>query len=881
MSMFQNVQAAAALGQQNAAQQAAMQKWIDGRNDEMYRRYAEKQRQLNQTSREIFNPTFEKMFSQMMEGSAVGEFLATAAGKKRVKVAEAIKMAEMDAQDSIQARMLKGAKSAPFMTIGGQTGPTDQGNTPAGTEAPAGSEVPAKSGEAGDTPPATAKSPSNVRIPKSATPAQAAAIQGVASRSAPERFGYSFPQLKISQNPYGGLIAENAQTGERFVFSEEALGAMGNAIEAENEALRADATMTFARNMRTQSNSDTRFENYTNQIMGDIALRAAIDQGLISREEAAIFFELGVRPTQKELKMLTDGVITRDQLIIKLSEEKYQARRKLNDDEMSFLNSQISYLDKQILSLMRGSSGGDSDYGGSDPAALRMGEGGMPSVVDHEALSKLRNERNNLAMQRSYHAQVNSAMFNHNLHGMSNNLLQGIESGSVDRNALLGIMKIAATDVSAISDPERAMRLLPGEVKNTEEFITKMMPAIMRAGASLGWNMDAGVAKAFTDLYITDVNDRVNQELVRKKQAEEDDRIALQRDLTVADQDYVSQFRQQPAGQETDAPPGTVSGGISTAQAMVDDSLTQEEEDAFVARTPELAALDPETRSEFLAVQRSQLGEEAYRDYIRGNEDSDFGAADLDKQEEAYRGMFDFDAARERDARQRMSKPDADADVEITKDLLDRTETKPIKSPYQVEPLLASLRRRFEPIFKNMIADAKRKQDQSGISYEVEPILVSVKNKLDGLLDNMITNAKQQEEMANRGYEVMPATTKFYNDVAEVVSDITDFLPKPAEQQFESLVEIITDEKTQAALDANMEEAGKLEDLLRYISENNVRGSEERYFRREVENLRESIERMGSASSNYSYYQKAVADLEKAEMALRWIETGQNPYSSK
>ena len=878
MSMFQNVQAAAALGQQNQVAQSRLQSHIDNRNDEMYRRYAESQRQVNQKAREIFNPTLEKMFGQMMEGSSVGEFLATAVGKKRVSVAEAVKMAEMDAQDNIQKRMLEGAKSAPFMTIGGQTGPTDQG------------QPPAEGGEASNSPPATAKSPSNVRIPEGTTPQQAAAIQGVASRTAPQRFGYSFPQLKLSQNPYGGLIAENAQTGERFVFSEEALGAMGSAIEAENEAIRADATMTFAKNIKTQSDSNGRFKDAANLIMGDIALEQARKEGLVSDEHYKMFLALGVRPTQKELEQLRKGLITRDQLMKQLSEEKYQARRKQNDNNISFLSNEIAFHDKQILGFMRGSSGGDSDYGGSDPAALQMSEGGMPSVVDNEALTKARNERNNLAMQRSYYAQANSAMFNHNLHGMSNNLLQGIESGSVDRNALLGIMKIAATDVSAISDPERAMRLLPGEVKNSEEFITKMMPAIMRAGESLGWKMDADTVGAFVDLYITDVNDRVSAEAVRERQAKEDNRIAAQPDLTVAGRDYVDQFRPQPSP-EAAAPPGSVSGGISTASAMDDKSLTQDEMDAYVAGIPELAALDQDTQAEFLAVQRDQLGEEAFRDYIRGNEDSDLGASSQQMRDDASRAAFDFDKAnadakermknsvRERDAGQGMSKPDADADVVITDDLLDRTE--PIKSPYEVEPFAVALRRKFEPIIRNLIADANRKQDQSGLSYEVEPFFVSVQNKLDGLLENMVTNAKQQEEMAGRGYETMPATTKFYNDVANVVSNITDFLPKTSEQQFESLVEIITDRNTQSALDANMEEAGKLEDLLRYISENNVRGSEKQYFRREVENLRESIERMGNSSSGYGYYQKAVKDLEKAEMALRWIETGQNPYSSK
>lgn len=862
MSMFQNVQAAAALGQQNQVAQSRLQSRIDNRNDEMYRRYAESQRQVNQTAREIFNPTLAKMFDQMMEGSATGEFLATAVGKKRVSVAEAVKMAEMDAQDNIQKRMLQGAKSAPFMTIGGQTGPTDQG------------QPPAEGGEASDVPPATAKSPSNVRIPEGTTPQQAAAIQGVASRTAPQRFGYSFPQLKLSQNPYGGLIAENAQTGERFVFSEEALGAMGSAIEAENEAIRADATMTFAKNVRTQSNSNTRFENYTNQIMGDLALREAIDQGLVSREETAIFFELDVRPTQKELKMLTDGRITRDQLIRKLSEEKYQARRKQNDNNISFLSNEIAFHDKQILGFMRGSSGGDSDYGGSDPAALQMSEGGMPSVVDNEALTKARNERNNLAMQRSYYAQANSAMFNHNLHGMSNNLLQGIESGSVDRNALLGIMKIAATDVSAISDPERAMRLLPGEVKNTEEFITKMMPAIMRAGESLGWNMDAGVADAFRNVYITDVDDRVNKELVRKRQAEEDDRIALQRDLTVAGPDYLSQFRQQPAGQETAAPPGTVSGGISTASAMDDKSLTQDEVDAYVAGIPELAALDPDTQAEFLAVQRDQLGEEAFRDYIRGNEDSDLGASSQQMRDDASRAAFDFDKANA-DAKERMKNSVRD-NSQKAEDGVNRTNEVKNDATYGT---MAD--------FEFSLDDAAQKASEvkesanAGSPYDAEPVFVAIKDKINNFLDDMISGAKQQQEMAGRGYETMPESAKFYNNVLDVVSNITDLLPKSPEEQFESLVEVITDRRTQEALDSKMQEATELEDLLRYISENNIRGSQKRYFRREVESMRESIERMGNASSGYGYYQKAVEDLEKAEMALRWIETGQNPYSSK
>ena len=878
MSMFQNVQAAAALGQQNQVAQSRLQSQIDSRNDEMYRRYAESQRQVNQTAREIFNPTLAKMFDQMMEGSSVGEFLATAVGKKRVSVAEAVKMAEMDAQDNIQKRMLEGAKSAPFMTIGGQTGPTDQG------------QPPAEGGEASDVPPATAKSPSNVRIPEGATPQQAAAIQGVASRTAPQRFGYSFPQLKLSQNPYGGLIAENAQTGERFVFSEAALGAMGGAIEAENEAIRADATMTFAKNIKTQSDSNGRFKDAANLIMGDIALEQAHKEGLVSDEHYKMFLALGVRPTQKELEQLRKGLISRDQLMKQLSEEKYQAHRKRNDANMSFLNDQISVLDKQIIALMRGSSGGGNGLGGLD-AGIQMNEIGTQPVIDHAALTAARNERNNFAMQRNYHAQANSAMFNHNLHGVSNNLTgEEIKKGTVDRNTLLGIMKIAATEVSAIADPERAMRLLPGAVKNNEEFITKMMPALMNAAQSLGWQMDSSAANEFATLYIEDVDNRVRLEGLQADLAKHDERMAGQPDRTIGDADYIDQFRPQPP-QEAAAPLGSVSGGISTASAMDDKSLTQDEVDAYVAGIPELAALDPDTQAEFLAVQRDQLGEEAFRDYIRGNEDSDLGASSQQMRDDASRAAFDFDKAnadakermknsvRERDAGQGMSKPDADADVVITDDLLDRTE--PIKSPYEVEPFAVALRRKFEPIIRNLIDDANRKQDQSGLSYEVEPFFVSVRNKLDGLLENMVTNAKQQEEMAGRGYETMPATTKFYNDVANVVSNITDFLPKTSEQQFESLVEIITDRNTQSALDANMEEAGKLEDLLRYISENNVRGSEKQYFRREVENLRESIERMGNSSSGYGYYQKAVKDLEKAEMALRWIETGQNPYSSK
>ena len=559
MSAFQGVQTAANLGQQNFRQQLALDQRLDNRNDEMWDRYAFEKRIVADQAKQLFYPTIEKMFGQAMEAGPIGEFLSTISGESKVRVAEAVKNAEMSAQERIQRRMIdKAMESGPMMSIAGSTTPEQQVQPEMAT-----GPVAPKTGEMGSpyagppepatekTPPATAPRSSDVRIPKSATPQQRDAILSVANRSAnaaaSQRLSYNIPGIDLYPNQLGeGVVARVRSTGKTMIFSDADLRAMQNAVKAENAAIIADSFSTASRNVSKQVVSDAILGENLTQITGRNKRNAALEAGVIDQQTADYMKKYGIIPTEDEWKDLINNHIKIDALIDTVRNRNRNEKSRAIDSQIEENGVLIQALERQLYgNRSSGGSGAGSswDIGGEiEPI------GGAQQQLRQD--SQL-NELNNLKMrQRRLHTQKR-ALYNHNIHGTNSNLgsYATASNKQIDMASMNDLMSLTASRLTGY-DPEAAMRLLPYHITDSEQFMNEFVPALAIEARAAGWHLDENDPADslwWAKQYITHVDESVRIEDVREKLAERDavarkNQEALQ-DLTVADKAYVEGFR--------------------------------------------------------------------------------------------------------------------------------------------------------------------------------------------------------------------------------------------------------------------------------------------------------------------------------------------------
>ena len=151
---------------------------------------------------------------------------------------------------------------------------------------------------------------------------------------------------------------------------------------------------------------------------------------------------------------------------------------------------------------------------------------------------------------------------------------------------------------------------------------------------------------------------------------------------------------------------------------------------------------------------------------------------------------------------------------------------------------------------------------------DVRELIEPTMSKLESWVNDFVRKTQDPK------LELKPQAAKDYDTMMGVIDSVVDLLPMSEEKRFEKLVDVISDRKTQEALDSRMEEAAKLEELLRFMS--NYSQHNDKWDR--LKNLREGQFGRGGVSGDSELGQNI---LDKQKMALQWLETGQNPYKNK
>ena len=872
MSAFQGVQLAANLGQQNFNQQLALDKRLDSRSDEMWDRYAFEKQLVAKQAEQLFYPTIEKMFSQSMEASPAGEFLSTISGESKVRVAEAVKNAEMDAQKRIQQRMIDEAiKSGPMMSIGGTTDPNQQaGDTPPPKTGEQGSPYAGPPEPSEGSPPPTAPRASDVKIPQGATPQQAQAIRNVANRGAnapaSQRFGYNIPGVDLYPNPMGdGMIARFAKTGKTTIYSSEDLKAIQNAIKAENAALIADGFSSASKSASKQLASDMIVGENLNSIMGATARKKALEAGVIDQRTAEFMEQYGILPTEDEWQDLIKNHITLDGLVDKV-------RDRNREERTSAINSQIKANGVEIKALQELLKPG-SGSGGAGGAYDMGGEGGV--IVDGPEQQGRRNlQQDELDFlkkrQNKLHTQSRS-LYNHNIHGADPSLGRYATGNNkqIDMQAMNDLMALTASRITGSTNPEDAMRLLPLQITDSEQFVNEFMPALTIEAKAAGWYVDNQNPLDMAwwgKNYITHVDESVRIESVRKKIAEQDAKalegMAVERDLTAADSDYVSSFRE------------SMGGKPEVTQEQKQDQSSYLAKVVAEQGIPELDESTSMTQGQITDFAKMMGTSDQYaKEYLRRyKEQYGLDTAAMQKYHANLTSGIEQPSDYEGEPTQQsgeISAPVPTTEVSETDRsplAMDAMEGSPKDSEWASnlvrevnESWAPGVEKRFEEYMAGLPG-----LKEADVRNLIEPTM----SKLESWVNDFVSKTRNPE------LELKPQKAKDYDTMMGVIDSVVDLLPLSEEERFNKLVDVISDRKTQEALDSRMEEAAKLEELLRFMSD--YEQHNDKWER--LKNLSEGQFGRGGVSGDSELGQKI---LDKQKMALQWLETGQNPYKNK
>tara|TARA_Y100001951_G_scaffold101756_1_gene107182 strand:- start:152 stop:799 length:648 start_codon:yes stop_codon:yes gene_type:complete len=182
-------------------------------------------------------------------------------------------------------------------------------------------------------------------------------------------------------------------------------------------------------------------------------------------------------------------------------------------------------------------------------------------------------------------------------------------------------MRLAASKLTGETDPSTAMRVLPSVITDSNQFLTEFIPALVTEARSAGWHIDEQNpldAAWWAQNYITHIDDSVKIEAVRKQLAKDDAAaqasLAVEPDLTTADSDYVSGFRESMKGTKDKPASETVEGESSYLSDYINQqgipdldestSLTQGQISDFAM----MLGVSEEYARQYLARYREQYG---------------------------------------------------------------------------------------------------------------------------------------------------------------------------------------------------------------------------------------------------------------------------------